>query len=394
MRKILLSIAIVSAMGMQAQSINSENVDFRVLKAPQTSIKETERTYSIKVNSPYNLSKEDVLKQAKKDHQDAVANFSNTIKESQDAYQQSLRDYNDEVIKAKETFALESAEFKKMSLLERLNMQEKGMKPTLRLPSKPVYVKPSPPVYRDPDLNDYFIVDNNVLASQISIDGYKKGNPNVDVYIDMSTVNFQDNAGQTFANQPTKITIKENGTEKINTSIGQDFVFVSSQPSNNINKPAEEKKYLGNTIKSINTFLNETYGYKTLNKQVKLEFVKNKGEYNDLEKAQIYVTTNLRKLQANSDPTTNNVAFENMKKGTDIWEQVLAKVNYTDKKAVYNAKIGKYLFLNLIRLNVALENKKAAEKYLNQMQEKMVELDLSYNEKAELKTLENQIYKS
>ncbi|MBL1221351.1 hypothetical protein JET18_10900 [Chryseobacterium sp. L7] len=393
MRKFLLSLTLISALSVHAQSINSETVDFRVLKAPQTSINENSRTYNITVNSPYNLTKEDVIKQSKKEHQEAVANFSNTIAESQSNYQQSLKDYNEEIIKAKEKFALESAEFKKLSLLERLTLQEKGLKPQLQLPSKPVYSKPTPPVYRDPNLNDYFIVDNNVLASQIAIDGYKKGNPNVDVYVTMEKVNFQDNAGQTYANQPTKILVKENGTEKINTTLSQDFTFVSSQPSDNINKPAEEKKYLGNNIKAINTFLNDNYGYKTLNKQVKLEFVKNKGEFDDLEKAHIYVTTNLRKLQATSDQTNNNIAFANMKKGTDIWEQALKKVNYKDKKAPYNAKIGKYINFNLIRLNVALENKKEAEKYLNEMQEKLVDLDLSYNEKAELKQLENQIYK-
>lgn len=393
MKQILLSLVIISGSGLYAQSINTETVDFRVLKAPQTSVSENSRTYKITVNSPYNLSKEDVIKQSKKEHQEAVANFSNTIAESQKDYQQTLKDYNDDMVKAKEKFAIESAEFKKLSLLERLSLQDRGQKPTLQLPSKPTYYKPSPPIYREPNLNDYFIVDNNVLASQISIDGYQKGAPNVDVYVDMDKVNFQDNAGQTYANQPTKITVKENGTDKINTTISQDFTFVSSEASSNINVPVEEKKYLTNNIKAINTFLNDAYGYKTLTKQVKIDNVKNKGEYDDLEKANIYVTTNLRKLQANSDQTTNNVAFANMKKGTDLWEQALKKVNFKDKKAPYNAKIGKSLYFNLIRLNVALENKKDAEKYLNDMQEKLVDLDLSYSEKAELKQLENQIYK-
>ena len=251
MRKFLLSVILFAAISLHAQNINSETVDFRVLKAPQTSIKENARTYNIIVNSPYNLSKEDVIKQSKKDHQDAVANFSTTLAESQADYQQILKDYNEDVSRAKETFALESAEFKKMSLLERLAMQERGMKPTLRIPTKPGYTKPLPPVYREPNLSDYFIVDNNVLASQIIIDGYKKGTPNVDVAIDMEAVHFQDNAGQTFANQPVKITIKENGAEKSNVNIGDEFIFVSSQPSNNINRPVEEKKFLANTIKNI-----------------------------------------------------------------------------------------------------------------------------------------------
>lgn len=393
MKKILLSVIFLAGLGLHAQNISSEMVEFKVLKAPQTSIKENARTYNISVNSPYSLTKEDVIKQSKKDHQDAVANFSNTLAESQADYQQILKDYNEDVIRAKETFALESAEFKKMSLLERLAMQERGMKPTLRIPTRPSYIKPLPPVYREPNLTDYFIVDNNVLASQISIDGYKKGTPNVDVKVDMEAVNFQDNAGQTYANQPVKVTITEMGAPKTVANLGEEFIFVSSQPSNNINKPVEEKKFLGNTIKTINQFLNDEYGYKTLNKQLKLESVKNKGEYDDLEKAQIFVSTNLRKLQANSDPAFNNVAFANMKKGTDLWEQALTKVNFKDKKAPYNAKIAKYIYLNLIRLHTALENKKEAEKYLNDFQEKLVDMDLSYDEKAELKSLEKSIYK-
>ncbi|MBW8362374.1 MAG: hypothetical protein K0M56_09350 [Kaistella sp.] len=392
MKQVLLFSFIIAASLFKSQSINSETVEFKVLKAPQTALAEGSRNFNVAVHSPYNLTKEDVVKQAKIDHQAAVAGFSTTLAESQADYQDKLKEYSAEIARAKDKFALESAEFKKLSLLERLSLEDKGMKPQLHLPQKPVYTKPSPPVYSDPNLNNYFIVDNNVLASQVSIDGFKRGNPNVDIVIDMQQVNFQDNAGQTFANQPTKLTVKENGVEKLSKTFASDFVFVSSSPTNNIDKASEERKVLYTTIKDINTYLNEIYGFKALSKNVKVEYVKNKGDYNDLEKAHIYVTTNLRKLQANSDQTVNNVAFANMKKGTDIWTETLKKINYTDKKAVLNAKIGKSLYLNLIRLNVALENNKDAEKFLNELQEKLVQMDLSYDEKNELKQLEKAIY--
>lgn len=392
MKQVLLFSFIIAASLFKSQNINSETVEFKVLKAPQTALAEGSRNFNVTVNSPYNLTKEDVVKQAKIDHQAAVAGFSTTLAESQADYQDKLKEYSAEIVRAKDKFALESAEFKKLSLLERLSLEDKGMKPQLHLPQKPVYTKPLPPVYSDPNLNNYFIVDNNVLASQVTIDGFKRGNPNVDIIIDMQQVNFQDNAGQTFANQPTKLTVKENGVEKLSKTFAADFVFVSSSPTNNIDKTSEEKKVLYTTIKDINTYLNDVYGFKALSKNVKVEYVKNKGDYNDLEKAHIYVTTNLRKLQANSDPAANNVAFANMKKGTDIWTETLKKINYTDKKAVLNAKIGKSLYLNLIRLNVALANNKEAEKFLNELQEKLVQMDLSYDEKNELKQLEKAIY--
>ena len=42
---------------------------------------------------------------------------------------QKLKDYDQEVIKAKEKFELESAEFKKLSLLERMSMTDQGKNP-------------------------------------------------------------------------------------------------------------------------------------------------------------------------------------------------------------------------------------------------------------------------
>ncbi|MEF9476856.1 hypothetical protein OWR28_03015 [Chryseobacterium sp. 1B4] len=142
----------------------------------------------------------------------------------------------------------------------------------------------------------------------------------------------------------------------------------------------------------IRNIINENFGYQTLNSTVTLATVKNKGEYDDLEKAYIYVTTNLKKLQAKSDYAPNKVAMENMQKGVDLWKTALTKVNYNDKKAVYNQKIGEYLYFNLIRLNIALGNYQEAEKYLNELQEHLVDIKLSYDANLELKRLEEKIY--
>jgi hypothetical protein len=225
------------------------------------------------------------------------------------------------------------------------------------------------------------------------ISGFTKEEGGIIVLVDIQQVNFQDNASQTFANQPTKIIVKVNGVEKTNASFFNDFKFISSVPTNNINKSLEEKNHLNKVMTFVNQYLNDNYGFQSVTKTVKINYVKNKGKYDDLEKANLYVTTNLRKLQPELSEI-NDVAYANMKKGTDIWQQTLATIDYKNSNADFNAKIAKFIYFNLMRLNVALEKKKEAELYLNQFQENLIYMDLSYDEKSELKSLEKEIYKS
>jgi hypothetical protein len=386
-------IILLFAGNLKAQSISSEVVEFQLLQQPKEAIDANSRNFKVTVTSPYNLTAADVIKEAKEDHQQAVRNYSNTVANSEKEYQQKLKDYEAEVAKAKEKYALESAEFKKLSMIERLSMTDQGKNPKLVTPTKPEYYKPQPPVYQEPNLNDYTIVDNNVLASQIGIAGFTRGSGYVDVTVDIKAVNFQDNAGQTFANQPTKLVVKINGAEKVNTIFFQEFTFLSSSPSNNINKPLEEKQHLTKVIKFLNDYLNNNFGYQAAKKSVKIQSVKNKGKYDDLERADIYIKTNLKKLQpTNSD--MNTAAFTNMQKGIDIWTQTLEKVEYKNPKADFNPKIAEFIYFNLIRLNIALNKKADAEKYLNQLQENLVYIKLSYDEENELKRIENEIYQT
>jgi hypothetical protein len=383
----------VSTISIYAQNISSENIDFLILKQPKETIDVANRLLKVTVTSPYNVTADDVIKQSKVDHQAALDNYTTVVANSEKEFQQKLKDYDQEVIKAKEKFELESAEFKKLSLLERMSMTDQGKNPRLVNPTKPVYVKPLPPVYQEPNLNNYIIVDNNVLSSQINIEGFNKEGNYLDVAVDIRGVQFQDNAGQTFANQPTTLVVKVNGVEKINTKFFQEFKFVSSSPSNNINKPLEEKNHLNKVVAFLNQYLNDNYGFQSIKKTVKLDKVKNKGQYDDLEKAHIYVTTNLKKLQP-SEPERSAAAVTAMQKGIDIWLETLKKVEFKkDSKSDFNAKIGEYIYFNLIRLNLAMNKKAEAEKYLNELQENLIGIKLSYDEQNELKALENEIYK-
>jgi hypothetical protein len=383
-------LSVISINQLKAQNISSEIIDFQLLQQPKYVIEGSSRNFKVTVASPYNLTAEDVIKNAKADHQKALSNYDKTVSDSEIEFQQKMKEYESELLKAKEKFALESAEFKKLSMLERLSMTEQGMNPKLVVPNKPVYVKPAPPIYSDPNLNNYTIMDNNVLASLITVDGFSRGSGFLDINIDIKGVSFQDNAGQTFANQPTKLVVKVNGVEKSNNIFFQDYTFLSSSPSNNINKPLEEKNHLNKVIAFLNQHLNFNYGFPLVKKSVKIQSVKNKGEYDDLTKADIYVTTNLKKLQ--SDNAINSISFTNMQKGIDIWVQTLGKIDYKNSKAVYNAKIAEFIYFNLIRLNIALGKKAEAEKYLNQLQENLVYIKLTYDRQRELELAEKEIY--
>lgn len=391
--KLLFALCFFTSITMlQAQSVSSELIEFQMLKAPKTPIDLASRQFKVTVTSPYNLKAEDVIAQSKVDHQNALKNYDNVVAESVKEFQTKEKDYDSDVLKAKEKFAMESAEFKKLSLLERLTMTDQGKNPKLVNPSKPVYYKPQPPIYREPNLNDYIIVDNNVLASQVAIDGYTREGSYVTVNLDIQKLNFQDNAGQTYANQPTKLVVKVNGVEKINTTFFQEFKFISSSPTNNINKPLEEKNHLNKVMAFINQYLNDNFGYQSVKGTVKIQSVKNKGKFDDLEKADIYITTNLRKLNP-QNPQISASAMTNMQKGIDIWKETLTKVVYKDKNADFNAKIAEFVYFNLIRLNIALGNKTEAEKYLNEFQENQIYMKLSYDDENELKRLETGIYK-
>jgi hypothetical protein len=381
------------SLNVNGQNISADNIEIQLVQQPKIVLPEQSRNYKVTVTSPYNLTKEDIIRQSKADHQKALSDYDNKVKESQKEYQQKLKDHAEEEKKAKEKYDIEMAEFKKRTLLERLAMTDQGKDPKLAIPAKPEYYKPLPPVYVEPNLNDYIIVDNNVLASQVIITGLQRGGNYLDVSIDIKATNFQDNAGQTYVNQPTKIIVKAEGVEKSNASFFNDFEFVSSSPTNNINRPLEEKKYLTKVMAFINKYLDEMYGYTAVKKTVKIQSVKNKGSYDELEKADIYITTNLKKLQPDPDPDANTIAFTNMQKGIDIWLQTLKKIEYKNSKADFNAKIAKFIFFNLMRINLALDRKTEAEKYLNQLQENLVDINLNNEEERELNELEKLIYK-
>ena len=375
-----------------AQSFNEEWIEYRIVNLPKNQTEDSQRFFKVTVTSPYNVTAESIIAQSKVDFENEVKNYATVVANSEKEYQVKLKNYDQEVADAKAKFELESAEFKKLTLLERMSMTEQGKGPRLVTPNKPVYIKPYPPVYQEPNLNNYVIVNNDVLATQINVDGFTRGQNVLDIDVAIQKIAFQDNAGQTYAKQPTKISAKLNGVEKASTLLFQEFKFISSSPSNNINKPLAEKNFLAEVMTSITRYLNEQFGYKSEVRKMKLATIKNKGKYDDMEKAYIYISTNLRKLDP-QNPEISTAARTGIQKGVDLLKTCLTKVDYKDKKADYNAKVAASIYLNLMRLQVALNQKGDAEKSLNELQENLIYMDLNREDTDELKVLESQIYK-
>lgn len=386
-------ISLILLTKVSGQSFSSERIDYQLVKEPKVIIDKDLRQFVVTVTSPYNLTTEDVIAQSKVDFEKDLADYDKRAAESKKDFEQRLADYDKDVIKAQEKFRIESEEFKKLSLLERLALTDKGKNPKLVVPNKPVYVGLSKPVYREPNLSNYVIIDNAVLASQIEINGFNREGNYLTINVDMKKISFQDNGGQAFASQPTTLVVKQNGVEKVNKTFFQEYKIISTSSSNNINKAVVEQVHIKKIIAFINTYLNDTYAFQPIKNSVVLQTVKNKGQYDDLEKADIYVSTNLKKLNP-ENPEISAVAMTGMQKGIDIWRETLKKVDFKDSKADFNAKIAKFIYFNLINLNLALEKKSDAEKVLNEMQENLIYMKLSSSEEYELKQIEKKIYKT
>ena len=392
---LLALLFITSFQIVLSQSITGEKVEFNVSQTPEISLPAEQQFYAVKVNSPYNITTEDVIAQSKNDFQNELDNYGQKVIESEAEYKIKLDQHETDITLAKEKFALESKEFSELSLLERLALTDQGKKPALVLPNRPTYYKPAEPIYKDPNLSDYVIVDNTILSGQIMINGLERGQNILNILVELDKVNFQDNAGQSFANQPTQIVVTLNGEEEFKIDLFTEFEMISNYPTNNINKNREEKQYLEKVIKQINQLLNERYGFINQRKSLYLEVVKNrKNTYDELEKAHIYVLTNLKKIQKDPNSRMTISAMENMQKGIAIWNNTLTFIDYKDSKADYNAKIAQYVYFNLIKLHVALNRKVEAEKYLNDLQENLVNIKLSYDDEKTLERLEQEIYKN
>ncbi len=286
------------------------------------------------------------------------------------------------------------ADFKDLSLLERLALTDQGKKPQLIVPSKPTYVKPREPQYIQPNLDDHLIFDNQVLADGVELLGYQKGGSDVLFIINISKMVFQDNGGQTFYSQPTTLKVMKGSAVINEKTFDNEFQFLTSSSSNTINLDRHEKNNVNKIMRNISTYINEEFGHIPVASNIMIEYPKNKDrEYDALENAKIKALSAYRKLKKDATTETRERAKSELEAVREVWKAELAKIDYNDKKAVMNKDVAKMIFFNLMRVDISLKDKAQAEETLAAMQEKRIDLDLSYDEKNTFTRLEEQVYK-
>lgn len=393
MKHLLILLVLTISLTTNAQRILDESVSYYNLIQPEQTLDSSIKGYNVVVNTPYTMTVDDVKAQSLEDFEAEKAEYQNVLAQSKVDYQTKLDNYDDEVAQAKENYDIEMKDFKELSLLERLALTDQGKKPKLKTPAKPTYVEPREPVYREPVLSDYLIFDSNALADGITLNGFEKGNDLI-FNIDLLKMEFQENAGQTFFTQPSKLTVIAKGETIGEQTFGEESKFLSSTSSNRIDLNRYEKANVKKVLAEIQQYINTTYGYTPIANTIKIEFPKNKKrEYDQLEKAKITAISSLRKMTKEASLERRAAALEGIEKAEDIWMAELEKIDYSDEKATYNNTIAKSIFFNLLTIQTQLGEKDKAEETLAKFQDKVIDLDLSSSEETRFTKLEKQIYK-
>lgn len=393
MKHLLILLVLSISFTISAQRILDESVTYYNLIQPEQTLDSSIKGYNVVVNTPYTMTVEDVKAQSLVDFEAEKAEYQNVLAQSKVDYQEKLDNYDGDVAQAKENYDIEMKDFKELSLLERLALTDQGKKPALKTPAKPRYVEPREPVYREPVLSDYLIFDSNALADNITLNGFEKGS-DVIFNIELQKMEFQENAGQTYYTQPSKLTVIAKGEMIGEQSFGGESKFLSSASSNRIDLNRYEKANVKKVLAEIQQYINTTYGYTPIANSIKIEFPKNKKrEYDQLEKAKITAISSLRKMTKEASLERRDAALDGLDKAEEIWMSELEKIDYSDEKALHNNTIAKSIFYNLLTIQTQLGQKSKAEKTLAQFQDKVIDLDLSSSEETLFSNLEKQIYK-
>ncbi len=387
-----LTALIISSVSF-AQRALSEQVTYFDVRTPNSPLDESIKTYNAVVETPYTLTVEELNAQSLADFEVEKANYATVVKESEVEYEERLAGYDDEVIKAEARYDKEMKDFKDLSLLERLALTDQGKKPKLKVPSKPNYVKPREPVYVQPNLDDHLIFDNQVLADGVKLLGFERGNDILFV-INISKMVFQDNGGQTFYSQPTSLKVMKGAEALDEKNFDEEFKFLTASSSNTINLDRYEKNNVNKIMSEIQKYINEEFGFIPVASSIKILFPKNKKrQYDILENAKIKAISAYRRLKKDVSSETRARSESELEDLREIWKTELAKVDYSDKKAVMNKDVAKMIFVNLLRVDISLKDKAQADETLSLMQERRIDLDLGYDDKATFTRLEEQIYK-
>jgi hypothetical protein len=397
MKKYICLVALCSIAPIAvAQNIQTEKIGFHQTLYPKKALPPNVNTYTATIVTPYLKDDSTFRKMAEDKYQQDLKNYPNTVKEAEKHYQEvTLAQYNLDSKDAREKYDKETAEFNKMSTLERLALADK--KPVLTLPQKPPYYAPPMPQVESINTSDVIIFEPETLAKNyIKLDGFGQGNAlqiNIDFkgfeYKDpvaeiVDKENFNPVTKEKFITKQTQYVTRYRHPATLEVKMGNEVIIpkaVFGETANLISKVSDtkptriyiERQIVESTLQDIGTYLNSLYGYPKIYRNGLLYYVKNKGgEYDDLEKAKDFAKSGYKNYEVNQDE-----AIKDIQSAIEIWEKAITEANYEDSKARIDEKVGTVVLKNLIFAAIVTNDFNKAAKYIAEFKK----LRLSYDDK-------------
>lgn len=404
MKYIFTLLAVCASLVVSAQKILTETVNYDDVRLPLTPLDPSIKHYNFTISTPYPTDTNNLEAEAKRKYEDAKANYPQLVEESKAQYQQELDTYDERVKQARENYRIESEEFKKLSLVERLAMADQ--KPTLKLPPQPVYRKPSEPYYVKPNLSSVITFDPEVLAnSYMTISGLEKGEDNAIsgtiVFHDFESLDperkveqkssYNTRTRRTETRNVYKYITKYKRPVSVHLEIAgkivddgiykgtEDFTELTTDSRPNMNNI--EKESVTNFLKSYANTLNRQYGFSPVKRIAVIGYVKDKkGEYDDLDEAKDYAISGYKNYQIGNGP--NN---DDLNQAIAIWESALKESDVEDRKARIDKKVTVAIYQNLIDAYLATEQFDKVKQALDSLDN----IKLNYSQKEDLKAMQS-----
>jgi len=389
---VLISMFLV--LNASAQKIEETVLQYEYVQQPSNPLTGL-ASYSFTVATPYPENHDALLAQADKEFQERLDGYPAEVEEAKRMHAEREDNYADDVALAQYNFQLETEAFDNLNAIEKLALEEG--RPKLRMPSKPgPFRAPTEHTYIAPNTSTSIIFKTDVLAdTYLKLEGFVKGTENaligtVDMeafdagateqksstekvynsstkqYVDKTTYSYE-----TAVRRPTRLTLEFNGE-----TIYNDIFEGTGEYSTTITRVSPnmfqiEKDNVSDILQIINTYLNEQYGFVNVPAVLTIRAPKNKGEFDDLEKA-----GKLAKRGIN--PMGSSDGKAELTEAIQIWETVLGESDVNNKKARINGKVTQSIYQNLIEAAIYKEEFISAQDHLILFGE----MDLNYKGKT------------
>jgi len=368
-----------------SQRPQDQDIDFNYTQLPATPLDQSIQNYFAKVNLLYTdkINAEKAI--AQKEYDQAMAEYPELERQAKERYNQRLERYN----KEKEAYDNKSAGKK---FIEK-NVLEENTKPT----HPGSYYPPSKPYLRE--VKSQKVFNEEMLAnSYLKLEGFNQSIESalkitVDLYGFEYTEPQYKSESKKMYNSKTKSNYYKNYSWyetsykhpinlKIETPDGQilfnetfshfsEMKVISTAKTEgsrqNMNRESYikmlEDKAVTDNLKEINDFINDNYGFRTVQRKTEIFTVKEKKHtYQDYKLAYISASEGYGKLV--SEP---EVGIKKLNEAIAMWETALEESDVENKKARINEKVTLVTYYNLADAYIHTNQFDKANNVMNQL---------------------------